>query len=362
MVEVANQTYPEATCILQADSETRALAPNKVKRPYSPSKAGTSLRASEPRGPVLDLAHPYVFEAWWAALLQKGCLCVRSERSPMPLSRILHLITEIYTEKIVSDAIDAREGGVLNQDLPTCVHTYFLRVEGSAPAARAACLDLVNNIASYLRPPDSILSLCVLDSEEPAKALLSHPQSLSVRRRLVSFARFLGISSSPAIDTLVDWGDISAEERCDEQPPPSDIILKIFLTVLLRARPCASQLLPESGESLCVPAKLFVSAFKSTADQFGLLSSDRNSILASTTRCCNQCGHECVDEEHTVDVERVLEIMVNRVNNSAVRYSSRLKMLFCAPENGLSFAECQDLPNLVNVSHLDLMKKPQKHF
>ena len=178
-------------------------------------------------------------ESWWEQVMRAGADEARlwqfRRELRIPLPQLLATVSEVYLHKIVSDEVDDREGND-RHSLVECMHTFFLRREGAAHAARAACVRVVaaihNALATGRAGSSDARSLGRGDHDDGEVATTASPEA--VRRRVALFARFLGV-------------------RGDDRPPPlPDTAAVMFLTALLLLQQGAAPLLPLSGERVTV--------------------------------------------------------------------------------------------------------------
>ena len=165
--------------------------------------------------------------------------------------RLLALAPDLYAEKIAADALDRAEGNSSavgdaaaatggGGGLVRCARAYFLRQEGGARAARAACVALVVGVIAALklepapgpRPPGTasthFWSGATADSGSGAGAggagaRRREGPTERGRRRLLTMARFLGLQ-------------VSVGRSGCARPSPRDCVCLLSCSLLSRGR------------------------------------------------------------------------------------------------------------------------------
>ena len=261
-------------------------------------------------------AVPQLVESWWSMILSAAADEARlwqfRRELRMPLSQLLATVSDIYAKKMVSDEIDDREGND-RHSLSQCMHTFFIRREGGAHAARMACVRVVAGILDALRPVPKPFEIKT-DADDGEQASMTTADT--VRRRVTVFARFLGM-------------------RIDDRPPLSETAVGLYLAVLLLAQQGAMPLLPVSGERVMVDVGRVVGVL----DRVFSMSP---SVLRE--RIKTDVG-ERFSERGQVDLESVLDYAVEEWVELHQKREARLHALF----QSLSLGSAIDLSQFEHV-------------
>ena len=264
-------------------------------------------------------AVPELVEAWWNLILNTAADEARlwqfKRELRMPLPQLLATVSDIYAKKIVSDEIDDREGND-RHSLSQCMHTFFIRREGVAHAARMACVRVVAGILETLHPHAKPNDLKQELSDLGATCISA---ANTVRRRLRLFARFLGV-------------------KTDDRPPLSEVAVGLYLAVLLLAQQGKTPLLPSSAERVMIDAGRMVWALDRVFSMCPSVLRERIKTEA--------CERYTESESGQVDLEAVLEYAVEEWVELHQKREARLNALF----QSLSLGCTIDLTQFEHVS------------
>ena len=217
----------------------------------------------------------------------------RFDRSFQPISscdlRLIDGCTQVYSEKIVQDEVDDRDGRS-RMPLRVFLHLYFLDQKGAATEAARAVELAVVNVLGHLRGNALTSGEAEKDGSYGEALPASRLTFCGRSTRVALFARFLGL-------------------RHDGLEPIPLEGLNVYLAALARVQKGAVPLLPLSGERIAVSAEHMGQVLDWIFGQTRAVA--REKIKVGLAGCCvAEYGHVDLDAglEYVLDCWRDLVV------------------------------------------------------